>query len=244
VRCTGVDDRIITYIQHHPLRPQVCLDRTVAALMYATERPQEIVVVPCDKREGIGPGHLRTVEYFLKTDARWYARVDDDIEVAPGTWDQLIDAIEHADSTGWDVACAFSAVQNTQARAFMRRDKDLHTVPGTHESVDEPEVHYEVCDVVGQGCTIVPGSTWRDRGCLPWHGYHMGGTDVDLAMQFWEKGMFSLYCDPPRSNHFHDACREPEYERLRYDEAEIRRAGVLFEQRWNVSFQELSRYER
>jgi len=261
-------------VLHHTVRPRTCLYRVLEALENATEeRPFKIEVVVqgpssdvpslegflndetielvrVDNEENMGNGvpMSQAVDRFLKSDYRWFGRVDDDILVPPGALDILEQCIVRTVESGYMVNRATMATKNQRPRSIRvvsRQEAEpmLKLLTKRIETLTHDDVIYDVCDFTDIGCVLFDRAP-LEEGCKPDPQFFVGCFSADWGWQAMQRGYKSILCVKPRVDHIASQCKSGQHEVARRGVAGIRKAAFAFRDKWGVEPFGLTKYKR
>jgi GT2 family glycosyltransferase len=263
---------IVTYVPYHPSRPTACLMRALKSLNAATAKPHwvDVAVQGPLKGELPDPKHFRfrlnyhllpenqgnavpaaqSIERFLKTGAKWWCRLQDDIILPPQAWEKMLNALAYEVERGdFRVACC---QMSTGGKVWMRpwcfdvrpRLGQMPLLRLEERSLASRGVgplHWEVSSCVGFGSTIYARKP-LEEGCLPDTKMFVGGIDTELAFQLHARGYTSLLMTAPTCNHTHAKCQGEGYHSIRYSRKSHLQSYERFKEKWNVDFRFLHEF--
>ncbi|MHC4298892.1 MAG: glycosyltransferase family 2 protein [Planctomycetota bacterium] len=257
---------IHTIVLHHPARPPTCLSRTLKSLKKATSESHTVDVIVQGKRNpsgkypasgnryrlkyvdvgknlGIGGGFKLGVERFLETDARWLAKIDDDIIVPHHAWDILREIINtELESHSNKLGGVMMATKRTKTRLLRGKTSpngvrmiypiDGEYFRGSKKMLGE-WVKWSITDFADIGCTLYPRELF-ERGCMPDENLFVGGIGVDLILQGNEVLFKWAVCTSPKCTHMNSDCHTSEYADIRKNKEIYRRSCQRFDEKWGI----------
>jgi GT2 family glycosyltransferase len=259
---------ITVLVCHTPIRPVDCLIRTLDSISRASQdcsvNIEVVVQGPCPKghelpppgfhagsdvllkyihnerNTGVAEPLTRSVERWLGSGGDYWAKVDDDVILAEGSFDTMLLTIDLAQKRGHKVGCVHMNIGDTRPVLLKATSGVLDYVPGQHEKLPVTWGDIYVIDFVGTGATIFTKTPF-DEGCQFDDRYKIGGVDVDMAWQMTQKGIRSILMTRPRSKHDLGNCSPNEYVKVRWNPDEINKSGRIFKQKWGLSNNRLKR---
>lgn len=258
---------IYTIVLHHPARDTVCLARTLDSLETVTEKDHVVDVIVQGQRNslgsyprkgdgyklkyadvgknlGIGGGFKLGVERFLKSDAQWLAKIDDDIIAPAHAWDILhqIHLIENEKNE-----CLLGGVMMATGKTRRRLLKKgvssngvklIYPADGTHwhgtKEMYGQRVKWSITDFADIGCTLYP-RCFFEKSCIPDEKLFIGGIGLDLVMQGQERGYKSAVCYEPKNKHLNKDCHSTDYAQVRKNKKTFRNSCIHFHEKWGVT---------
>ena len=264
---SGTNSRMYTIVLHHPARPVNCLIRTLEALRGATAGDDHVVdvIVQGTKDDtygypkevdgyhlrycevgsniGIGGGFKLGVERFLQTDAKWLAKIDDDIAVSRRGWDILAGIIEYERTeNGRKLGASMMSTGRTRTRLLCESKSPnglniIDVVDGDRgcgqSEMFGRQVTWKLTDFSDVGCTIFPRELF-ESGCLPDEELHVGGIGLDLVYQGNQRGFNWSVCCSPLCDHFGADCHNMQYTSVRNNKDTYIRSHLHFYKKWGV----------
>ena len=259
---------ITVLVCHTPSRPVDCLIRTLDSLKtVTTEYPLNVEVVvqgPCpaghelpppgldvkndivlsyihnERNTGLADPLTQSIGRWLETRSGYWAKVDDDVILADGSFDTMLLTIELAEKRGHKVGCVHMNIGDTRPVLLKPAGGILEYVPGQHDKLPVTWGDIYVIDFVGTGATLFTRTPF-ETGCQFDPEYRIGGVDVDMAWQMTQKGIRSLLMKNPRSKHDLNKCSPNEYVKVRWNPEQINRSGKIFKRKWGLANPRLKR---
>ena len=258
-----MNDSVYTIILHHPARPSSCLMRTLLSLQGATKTNCHVVdvIVQGVKRKssevkglelryaevgkniGIGGGFKLGVKRFLKSNAKWLLKVDDDIVVPRLGADILRMAIKEERSVNKrKLGGIMMATKKTRTRILVK-GVSTNNIPYV-KPVDGRrgigkqrffgcDVRWIITDFTDIGCTLYSRELFDD-GCIPDEALFVGGIGLDLVLQGDALGYSWAVCINPQCDHYNLDCHTDEYRGIRSNRAVYRRSLAYFYRKWGI----------
>lgn len=257
---------IYTIVLHHPARTTTCLQRTLASLEKATGDRHIVDVIVQGKRNpaggyptkadgfelryvnvgrnlGIGGGFRLGVERFLKSDAQWLAKIDDDIAAPPYAWDFLRRIIKHEREKN---DCRLGAVMMSTHRTKPRLHAESKTpngirtiipVEGHHwkgsTQMHDRKLKWYVADFADIGCTLYQRGLFG-KHCMPDEKLFVGGIGLDIVLQGKMHGYDWGVCFNPICKHMNKDCHTREYKQIRTSKETYKASTLHFHEKWGV----------
>jgi len=174
---------------------------------------------------------------------KWWAKLDDDIEIEPEGWDALISCILAAEEMGHEVLCAMADPGGERGPQVLQPAggvlQTLAVVPEGAQNCGD--ARWVPCEFVGDGATLFKMEAFESIGYDA--AFSLGGADIDLAMQAKLAGFKSLFCGPPFAEHHHKECAPDGYDSLRYDASMIAKSSQAFRAKWGMPCAQLMMFE-
>lgn len=257
---------IYTIVLHHPARTTACLQRTLASLEGVTNDKHIVDVIVQGKRNpaggyplkgdgyklkyadvgenlGIGGGFRLGVERFLRSDAQWLAKIDDDIVAPPYAWDFLRKIINYEYAKN---KCKLGAVMMSTHRTKPRLHAEGKTPNGIQTIIPVEGYHWHgsttmmtsklkwrVTDFADIGCTLYQRDLFGIN-CMPDENLFVGGIGLDLVMQGAKLGYDWAVCFNPRCKHMNKDCHTKQYKQVRTSKETYKKSTKYFYRKWGV----------
>jgi GT2 family glycosyltransferase len=178
---------------------------------------------------------LPLCESIDRLQSPYWAKLDDDIAVPPDAWDLLMAAIEQERrEKAYKIGMAFIGTSEIPPRIFEVHYGDtLAFKTGCRARRHTLRIDWEVCDFTGLGATVIPREAF-EAGFKPDPRYVVSGENIDLCYHLWKSGWNVIHMTRPICMHNHKGCTPPEYGRVRWDRAVIKRSADLFWEKWGL----------
>ena len=193
-----------------------------------------------EQNTGVAEPLARSTERWLAGDGKYWAKVDDDVILADGSFDTILHVMEVASKGGKKIGCVHMNIGGIGPTLLSEQDGTLVYKHGSHEKLSLMWGDVYVVDFVGTGATVFSRLPF-ENGCRFDPEYTIGGVDVDMAWQMTQKGIRSVLMLRPGCRHDVHMCSPGNYVSVRWDAESINKSRQLFLRKWGIDNPQLKR---
>jgi GT2 family glycosyltransferase len=193
-----------------------------------------------DTNTGVAEPLASSTERWLAGDGKYWAKVDDDVVLADGSFDTILHVMDVASKGGKKIGCVHMNIGGIGTTLLSEQNGTLVYKHGSHEKLSLMWGDVHVVDFVGTGATIFSRLPF-ENGCRFDPEYKIGGVDVDMAWQMTQKGIRSVLMLRPGCRHDVHMCSPGDYVGVRWDPESINRSGQIFLKKWGIENPQLKR---